>query len=295
MVVDTPTDDAMDAREHIDELGDVGDDDVRALLSSSLLWIERVSRSRLEELRDERCDARRRPATGSPVATHDDDVIGELSAEGWITEGASISPLPIDEHMALGILWERVEFRDADCADAYRALRAVAITRAWLGAHVDDSGVLDAFRVAVERVAGASEACATGDAIDVAIAEHFHLLDPRPWLASDWDDHHGPCSIVTLAGRHRGPGRSTLTPLSSMEGPTDSDVIGSLAERGETTSHDFQRATSTAIRPGEVAFDVEVRWGATFAWVSVVQRHGEWRVVEAAYAGQACIENYHRG
>ena len=291
MVVDAPTDDAMDAREHIDELGEVGDADVQALLVSSLRWLEIVAATHLDELGDDRCDAGLVLGPPRPGPEDRGDVIGSLSSTRQVLDGVSISPLRSHEHMGLAVVWSRVEFRDHDCARAYRALRALAITRGWLGAHVDDMGVLEVFRGAVEQLRGGAPPCNVGGEAQMAtaIARHFHELDPRGW--SEADPAPNACQVSTLGGPFGGMHRTLVGPAHPPSPPSDpepaieNDVIDTLATR-----YSFTLDESPAVRPDDDALAIEVSWGfpGPFGIVFVARRAGEWRVIDIGAFGQAC-------
>ena len=200
--------------------------------------------------------------------------------------------------MGLEILWNRDVLRDAECARGYRALRALAITRSWLGAHVDDPRVLDVFRVAAKRLAGAQAWCAHDDesAIDGAITRHFYEIDPRP-LVSIRPSATG-CVAATLSGP-RGPlPHSPLAPARRWEGGRDArgnvaddqDVIGALAnEPGPDLDE------SDAVRPEDHALVTEVWVGNLIFMVFVARRGEEWRVIDVEYGGQVELDTFRRG
>jgi hypothetical protein len=304
MVTDTPTDDALTARERIDELPAIGDTEVRALLESSLAWLERVSDTELERLGSQACEANsvfvpRRDEGGGRVETR--DVIGDLSSQDgeWVSSGVPVPVLARGTHMGLAETWNLHELRDAECARAYRTLRALAITRAWLGANVDDEGILEVFREAIERRRGRSAACETDDPTQIACAltRHFAELDPRP--VDELRPHASSCALTTIVGPRRPVRCAPLAVARHAEprppSPTPEvvapDIIGELAR----SAHHFEPESSRAVRPGEHAFATEILWGGLVFLVFVAQRGGQWRVVDVVYSGQVEVTGYTRG
>jgi len=150
-----PTDDAIAAREEFWSINaSLGDDELRALLASSVGWIEALDRGgELERLRSGAC----RPLASS--AKQDTDVISSLAdGESELGPPRTDAPPSSWSRGGLGLAWFDPRLADAGCERAYRALRALAVTRAWLSANVDDVGVLETFQDAVERVRGGARA-----------------------------------------------------------------------------------------------------------------------------------------
>jgi hypothetical protein len=304
MVIFTPTDDALTARERIDELPAIGDAEVRALLDSSLAWLEHVRDSELDRLRSQACDANRVFVPAQREASAGDleagDVIGDLSSQGgeWVSSGVAVPPLARGSHLGLAETWNLHELRDADCARAYRTLRALAITRAWLGANVDDEGVLDVFREAIERRRGPSTLCEADDPTQIAAAltRHFAELGPRP--VDELRPTPSSCAVTTVVGPRRTVGHSPLTLARHAEPrppppPTEGlppDVIRDLAR-----TYEFELDASLVVRPDEDAFATEILWGGLVFLVFVARRGGQWRVVDVIYSGQVEVTGYTRG
>ncbi len=269
-----PTEDAITARESIWRVdASLGDDDVRALLVSSVAWIEVLEREGdLERLRSGAC----RPShTGSK---QDTDVISELASEGRRAPTRAREEPAGWSHAGLGLAWFEPHLADARCDRAYRALRALAVTRAWLGANVDDAGVLETFQDAVERVRPpVTSTCdeTEDDAIARAIVRHLFELDPFPF---DGEGTRACLRVNTLGGPFSyGAPDSAWAFSVGTPYPYDASAWG-LAEG--------------RIRDGEDAHLVEVvmmGWhGGPLSVFVVARRGGAWRVLDGAQVGQAC-------
>ncbi len=271
MVVDTPTDDAMDAREHIDELGEVGDEDVRALLSSSLSWLEVLRDSgALDRLPQGACS---RPNASKST----DDVIGGLS-EPRDLDG--VTPLPVASHLWLWAAWT-LPIVTETCRRDLRVLRSLAITRAHLGAHVDDRTVLDVLDLAIARLSGRPAIeCSSDDAtqIRVAVTRHFFAFAPPSFERPD-----DACRVATVFGL---VASAHVLEFEEARGCRERDVAPSPETASDSTRYDFEDALEGCglLRESEPAYRVTIDLGVLLD-VFVARRDGVWRVVaEGAHA-----------
>jgi hypothetical protein len=268
MSVAEPTPDALAARERIGELEGVGSADLNELLVSSIGWLDQLRRSGALDGFEERC-------VGSETKDGG-DVIGELATAPVLDPG----PTGVRERLGIEYVWS-VETETPECRRAYAILRALALTRAWLGANVDEPGVLEPFRRTVEAIVGAPAAsdCTPTEADEVLAVVVRHLAELDPFEPAPFDVPEGACVAVSaLSGAV--PTRAAEAPPSIRVSAPRFFQDGDAAIPIEAAGHGGAWSADLMLT-GWHGGDIHTYW--------VVRLGGEWRVVSHEYGGQVCL------